>query len=588
MKKTLLFLICILYITLFAGCAGDSETVKAKERLSALYGENREVADAYDVSLSAKCYNGTFIGIEKNGVVSYKGIPFAESPTGELRWKAPVAVSAGNKVYEAYYFGKSPIQTEAASELASYYPQGEDCLNLNIWTSNKTAAAGKTVMVFIHGGSYGWGGTADPLYDGQNFVEAHDDIVLVTIGYRIGLLGFMDFSSVEGEEEFSTSGNLGLLDQICALKWIHNNIEAFGGDPERITIFGESAGGGSVSLLPMIDDAKGLYQRAIAQSGSVALTYSKEECQYLTKKLLEKTGAKSMNDLCALSEAEIMELNEELNDYNNFPERDGIILPVDLYAKYESGAGSDIDMLIGTNADEARYWISEIGGLLMYKISLPVLYENNLKRISDKDMAYVNQFMKIQKSSGIWKKTEFYNEVMFRVPAILQASSHADNGGNTYMYYWTYPSAKKNFGACHAVELAYVFNNQNETIYTGGNIDSSLASEVQNMWVNFAKTGDPSTDANTWEKYNTETRKTMVLGSEIKMESDILGEQRLLIEPLIKYNFNGCYVNLSYNVSHIYKIIAVLLSILIVLVIGTVVIIKVKLLKRCAAKKGVL
>ena len=133
-------------------------------------------------------------------------------------------------------------------------------------------------MVFFHGGSYGWGGTSDPIYDGHNLVEKYPDLVLVTAEYRTGIMGFMDFSGVPGGEDYSTSGNLGLLDQVCALEWVQKNIRAFGGDPENVTIFGESAGAGSVSLLPLIEGTDGLFRRIIMESGSPALTYSREEC----------------------------------------------------------------------------------------------------------------------------------------------------------------------------------------------------------------------------------------------------------------------------------------------------------------------
>ena len=233
------------------------------------------------------------------------------------------------------------------------------------------------VMVFFHGGSYGWGATSDPIYDGQNLVEKYDDIILVTVEYRTGIMGFIDFFSVEGGNEYEESGNLGLLDQVEALRWIQKNIAAFGGNPDNVTIWGESAGAGSVSLLPLINDTEGLFKRIIAESGSVALTYSTEECQNLTQMLLEETGCSTMSELMALPTETLVKVNEKLNDYNNFPERDGVVLPTDLYAAYETGVASDLDMLIGSNADEVRYWINEMGystklvsGELIYRLGL--------------------------------------------------------------------------------------------------------------------------------------------------------------------------------------------------------------------------
>ena len=518
----------------------EAEMAQLRKDIMSTYGENRAVTDgSYDGTLAVRCENGIFVGREEDQVRAYKGIPYAQPPVGGLRWKKPVPAEADDTVYEAFYFGKTPVQTEADTERASFYPQGEDCLTLNVWTSGEETGSGKAVMVFFPGGGYGWGGTADPLYDGHNFVKAWKDIVLVTVNYRVGLMGFVDFSDVKGGEEFEGSGNLGLLDQICALKWIRKNIAGFGGDPDQVTIFGESAGASSVSLLPLIKEAKGLFRRAIAQSGSIAFTYSREECRDLTEKLLDKTGADSMADLMALSEEKLMEVNKSLNDYNNFPERDGIILPEDLYEAYRSGEASGIDLLTGTNADEVRYWIGEVGGYRIYTLAGSLLFKSTVARFDRKDRHYVDDFMRLQTGKTIWKRTQFLNELIFRVPAAEQAALHADAGGNTYMYYWTKESAIPHYGACHAVELSYVFGNLDDTIFTGERADSALAKTVQAMWVAFAKTGNPSADGYTWDAYDSKTRATMFLGDEIRLVSDPMKEERELVEPLLSYRING-------------------------------------------------
>ncbi|MBR0538319.1 MAG: carboxylesterase/lipase family protein, partial [Clostridia bacterium] len=357
----------------------------------ALAGENRQISGDYDEASAAVCHNGTFVGQPEGDVIAFKGVPFAEPPVGELRWKPPVPAAEGNGVYEAKYFGKSPIQSEWVSEVGSYYPQSENCLTLNVWTNVTGPREGKTVMVFFHGGSYGWGATSDPIYDGRNLVEKYPDLMLVTAEYRQGIFGFIDFSGVPGGEDYTESGNLGLLDQICALEWVRKNIAAFGGDPDNVTIFGESAGAGSVSLLPLIEGTDGLFRRIIAESGSVALTYSREECKNLTQMLLDKSGCATMDELTALSEETLAELNEDLNDYNNFPERDGVVLPEDLYAAWEADSLADIDLLIGTNRDETRYWVNEMGyytplpGMFVYEHMIPFMYENNLKRMSPEE-----------------------------------------------------------------------------------------------------------------------------------------------------------------------------------------------------------
>ncbi len=515
-------------------------------------GFNRELTGQdYDAVLAVKCHNGTFVGSERDGVRSYKGIPYAMPPVGRHRWKAPEAAAPDDGIYEARFFGKSCIQTEEASERASLYAQGEDCLTLNIWTccENEESCADKAVMVFIHGGSYGWGGSADPLYDGHNFVQRQRNVVLVTINYRIGLFGFIDFSEVKGGEAYRESGNLGLLDQICALTWIRRNIRGFGGDPEKVTLFGESAGASSVSLLPLIDSAEGLFKRVIAESGSIAFTYSRAEAQALTAKLLREAGASCMEELMALDEDRLRVINQKLNDHNIFPVRDGIILPEDLYGAYQGGKGAGIDMLIGTNADETRYWIGEMGSWFRYWCAVPVFVRSIIHSFHKEDRDLAKNFLAFQKGSPAHRATEFFNELVFRVPSIVQASLHAENGGNTYMYFWTKCSAIPHYGACHAVELAYVFGNIGETIYTGKEADKELSDIVQDMWARFAAAGDPGSEEFPWEQYVTSAdsarssrmRMTMLLGDEIRLVSDPQRENRILIEPLLAYRCNGNY-----------------------------------------------
>lgn len=517
------------------------------------YDENRIIDGEYDESLAARCFNGIFVGRAFGSSVEYRGIPYAKPPVGKLRWKRPEPVEDCDKVYEAYYNGKTPIQTEIASERASYYPQGEDCLRLNIWINRADENENKTVMVFFHGGSYGWGGTADPLYDGKAFVTTHPDIVLVTVGYRVGLLGFVDFSEVIGGENFPDSANLGLLDQIEALRWVQKNIKAFGGNPDNITIFGESAGGGSVSLLPIIDEAKGLFKRVIAQSGSVALTFSKKECLGYTRKLLKGSKAECMDDLMNLSEDEIVALNKRLNLDNNFPQRDGKFIPFNPYGPYKDGSTADIDMLIGTNKNELNYWIGELGGIVPFRLGLPVKLENDIKAFAKEDKHRVKAFMNERRGHNMWRIAEFYNEVMFRLPAVLQVQLHSENGGRAYMYYFTEPSAIKYRGSCHAVELSYVFGNTDETIYTGEPADKCLSETIMNMWVNFAKYGDPSIPELKWEKYNHSDRATMVIKKSPELKHDILKKQRKLLTPLLKYMINASYTELDLNVPFVYK-----------------------------------
>lgn len=571
-KHTIIFLLLIIVLSLLL--TGCSSARTKKQAMQAIVGENHEIHGDYDESLSAQCSNGTFVGQRMDSVISFKGIPYAQPPVGKLRWKNPVPAEEDSGVYEAFYFGNSPLQSEWPSEVGSYYQQGEDCLTLNVWSNEAGPKEGKTVMVFFHGGSYAWGATSDPIYDGTNLVEKYPDVVLVTVEYRLGLMGFIDFSEVPGGEAYTTSGNLGLLDQVCALQWVQKNIAAFGSNPDQVTIFGESAGSGSVSLLPLMEGTQGLFRRVIAQSGSLSLTFSRDECKKLTQQLLQESGCSNMEELQALSEEKLRALIKKLCDFSNFPERDGVVLPNDLYSAWEATELSQIDLLIGTNADEVRYWVREMGyylpgspGLFLYTHLFPMLYENNLTKLNPEERERTAELLSHQSGPKVWKLTELYNELIFRIPAMEQAVRHGKSGGKSYTYYWTMPGKDQTMGACHAMELSYVFNNPQVDIYTGGVYHQKLADTVQDCWVSFARTGDPSTQTLNWKPYTSEDRQTMVLGEECYLDSDLKREQRELMEPLLSHYFNGCYAQMSLMVPQTGRILAQFLAVVVLIVL---------------------
>ncbi|MBQ6968745.1 MAG: carboxylesterase family protein, partial [Synergistaceae bacterium] len=258
MKKKVLAL-AVIWVMAFAltACSNSAQAAEKnlseiKEELRAQYGENKPITDGnYDKSLAVKCVNGTFVGKNNDGVIAYKGIPFVgKQPVGELRWKAPVNVVPDDGVYEAYYIGKNPCQLENRSQVAALYVQGEDCLYLNVWRADDGGTK-KPVMVWIHGGAFEYGGTAEPREDGGNFVRENPDVIFVSIAYRLGAFGFLHLSHLPDGNDYPDAQNLGIMDQMMALKWIHENVANFGGDPDNVTIWGESAGGDSVTTLPL-------------------------------------------------------------------------------------------------------------------------------------------------------------------------------------------------------------------------------------------------------------------------------------------------------------------------------------------------
>ena len=253
--------------------------IDVKALLRAQYGENKRITDGnYNKSLAVQCVNGTFVGKRTENIISYRGIPFVgKQPVGNLRWKAPVDVVADDGVYEAYHNAKSAYGTEIF-EVGSLFYLDEDCLYLNVWKADEASTEKKPVMVWIHGGAFEAGGTVDPMFDCHNFVKENPEVIVVTIAYRLGIFGFLHLSHLADGKNYPDAQNLGLLDQIAALKWVHENISNFGGDPDNVTIFGESAGAGSCTLLPLIEGSHKYFKRVIAQSGAPNQTRSSEQC----------------------------------------------------------------------------------------------------------------------------------------------------------------------------------------------------------------------------------------------------------------------------------------------------------------------
>ena len=482
-------------------------------------------------SVKVACENGVMLGRSTDGVTSFKGVPFAKPPVGELRWKAPRAPEPSSEEVECYDFGYVALQYEWPSEPASYSPKSEDCLTLNIWENdgNVHSKEPKPVMVFFHGGAYCWGGTTDPMYDGQNFAKAHDDVILVTCNYRLGLMSWADFSKVEGGEGY-TDINLGLRDQIAALQWIQKNIAAFGGDPDNVTIFGESAGSWSTTALTISPKARGLFKKVIAQSGEVAAK-KREAAQAYADSILKASGAKNMQELLAISGDEWVKLDSEKNiaDECCYAVIDGDIIPEDLDKAFEDAAKSGVQIVIGSNEDEWNYFKEDSEGeteaekFNAWVTEMEDMYKEAYEGADEKGKAALEELIRYEESivpeeyagdakvKAALAKSGFVSET-WRYEILDFADRLADAGGDVRTYLWKVRSTRDDMykSAVHATELAYVFNNLEDGMYAGV-VDPETAAKVQESWTNFAKTGDPSIAGATWNKYNTDTRDTMVI-----------------------------------------------------------------------------
>ena len=467
-----------------------------------------------------KCVNGTFVGKKTDdNVIAYKGIPYVGAqPVGEYRWKAPVDVEPDDGVYEAYYFGKVPCQVSNANQKASQYPQGEDCLHLNIWKAVDAGNEKKPVMVWIHGGAYEVGGTTEPAQEGTNFVAENPDIILVSIEYRLNALGFLRLSHLPDGADYPDSQNLGLMDQMAALKWIHENIAGFGGDPENVTIFGQSAGGGSVSLLPLVEGSHQYFHRVIAQSGSPTFCRSTEQSIECTNALMEALGCETVADLMNVDVNEIVETAAVvLMMPITTPERDGVFLPKETFDAYENGAARDLDIMQGCTKDETRYFLAA-GGPAAFTLWAENCKEEKLAQCTEEERALAESYIAEGQGEYYEVLSSFLDQYWFTAPLIRTAENQVKAGGKTYVYYFRVESSDPVKKSAHAIELPAVFDHPENTIVTGRPFDETFSRTMRKMWVQFAKTGNPSLTAEqspdgkekVWPLYDLENKQMMV------------------------------------------------------------------------------
>ena len=504
---------------------------------------NSEITGDYDEVYAVKCVNGTFVGTEENGVASWLGIPYAKAPVGARRFKAPEYVDASDRVFEAKYYGKGAYgqgYPDCIQKLTS-----EDCLYLNIWVNADDKTAKKPVMVWIHGGAYVMGSGSQASYSGANLVQKHSDIILVNINYRLNMYGFMDFSSVPGGENFKTAPCNGLLDQAMALRWVHENIVAFGGDPDNVTIFGQSAGGGSVSILPVMKEANQYFQKVIAQSGSTTLAFPVgcEAAQGKTKALLEYTGCKTMDDIMALSEEKLQEAYvKAVGKFTSCPYYGTEVLPEAPIELYKKGYAKHISIMAGSTADEGRLFMGEGASLNLeeQKLFATRAVGDAAQCLKEVDKKYYEEFWRVCRTQepGL-VETEFINELMFRVPMLQQLDAQSAFN-KTFCYYWSYPSSNPEIGAAHSVELIFVFDIRclgTSSPFNGTNISEEIYAAVQQMWTNFARCGNPSTDQIEWKAYSADDQNVLDIAGpgDIRIKKDLLADQYKAVLPLLDY-----------------------------------------------------
>lgn len=439
-----------------------------------------------------KVEDGLLQGKFENGLTVYLGIPFAAPPVGNLRWRPPQPAAKWEGVREATKFAPVPMQGGNPQSGKS-----EDCLYLNVWTPAKSANAKIPVLVWIYGGGFSFGSTCDPMYDGAKL--AKKGVVLVSIAYRVGQLGFLAHPELSAESPNHVSGNYGLLDQIAGLKWIKKNIAAFGGDPNKVTIFGESAGGISVSMLCASPLAKGLFEGAISESGGSfgptrPTTYPGENMK--TLKQAEADGEAYMHKLGASSIAELRKMDAEKfipsgwAMAGGWPIVDGYVIPGDQHNLYEEGKYNDVPVLIGYNSDE---------GASFSHYKTPEDYIAEVKKRYGK---FADELIKAYPAgTSTVSKTarDLMRDAAFGWQTWSWARLQSETGKSKVFYYYfdQHPNFPKDspfygYGSPHGQEVAYVFEHLNAADPHVTKSDLNISEDMATYWTNFAKYGNPN------------------------------------------------------------------------------------------------
>lgn len=446
------------------------------------------------------------------GLMVYKGIPYAASPVGENRWRAPQAVPSWDGVRPATAFGPQCMQGEPAAGL----DMSEDCLYLNVWTPAVDADALLPVMVWIHGGGFFRGSGADPRYDAESL--AAKGAVVITFNYRLGSFGFFAHPELTAESPNDSSGNYAMLDMIAVLEWVYENAAAFGGDPTLVTVFGESAGGAAVGALLSSPLSRGLIHRSIAQSGgftglSIAAQPTLAELERAGEEQAQTFGAGSLAELRAARAEDILEAFPGGGAINV----DGWFLPRDTALIWADGEQAPVDFLGGSNRDEVTFFGPGIQHAETFR-------QNAEQRFGELATDYLALYPAGSDEEAAASYARAFNDEVAWVMRRM-AKAQSDRGLGAWAYYFTrVPPGQEERGASHVAELAYVFN-QHERESGWTDVDRRLGDVMSGYWVNFARSTNPNgRDLPAWPRLTGyEAGNVLELGENVGPDSADLG-----------------------------------------------------------------
>ena len=523
MKKLFFSLPLLTAALLLSSCGG---TVKADKQEAKTDGE----VLASDTNAIAETESGTVAGYQENGVYIYKGIPYAKAE----RFMPPQPVAKWEGIRSSRAYGPTCPQGKRAgwyhdeSAFAFDWNDGfpdEDCLRVNIWTPGLKDGKKRPVMVWLHGGGYAAGsGQELPSYDGSNLAK-NGDVVVVTLNHRLNALGFLDLSAFG--DKYAKSGNAGLLDLVAALQWVNKNIASFGGDAQNVTIFGQSGGGGKVSTLLATPSAKGLFHKAIIQSGSMLRTMEATYSRRIGTAVVEELGLKPSQldqlqtipyeKLLAAGETAIKKVKEqaEKEGISSFifgwaPTVDGDVLPAQPFDPQAPAQSKDIPVMIGTTLHE--FTMSTY--VPAYRT---ITKEKAVEILKQKYGEKTNDFLAaFEKAYPYYEPKDLLDvDVIFRPGAVEQARlKAAQQGAPVYMYLFTWESPVMNgsLRSTHCMEIPFVFDNVTRHASMTGGIGKApiLAQKMSSAWINFARTGNPNHESlPQWDPYTAQKGATM-------------------------------------------------------------------------------
>jgi para-nitrobenzyl esterase len=496
------------------------------------------------MTIIADTTSGKIAGRQKDDILLFAGVPFAAPPVEELRFKAPQSHEGWSDVRDATRFGRVAVQVGDSLSAIGAAPTpdwSEDCLFLNIQTPALDDGR-RPVMVWIHGGAFVNGTGAMPWYDGAHFVR-HGDVVVVSINYRLGTLGWLELGHLD--PAYATSGNNGLLDQIAALRWVGDNIAGFGGDPDNVTVFGESAGAMSVGALLGAPTASGLFAKAIAQSGAAHNVSSLDAAGAVTEAFLADLGGGGIEALLAAPAERLLEVQQTVaqamlaghiarpvtsaSGLPFGPVIDGEVLPRHPSEAIRDGSAASVPLLTGTTRDE---W--NLFGLMDRKVESPDVVVRRLGRFVDHPDALVATYRAARPEVS---DDELFKGIMtdrmFRIPAIRMAEAQAAHQrDHTFMYLFEFASTAFDgrLGSCHALEIPFVFDTLHRPgveMLTGPEPPRSVANAMHAAWIAFARTGSPNHEGlPDWPAYDSADRATMFFGVPCHLGHDPAAAER--------------------------------------------------------------